>query len=65
LANHQPEDFREQQQRARDLVLRHRDYYGDYHHRKEQAAYVVTVLYLGAAATVFFSPDYLPGTRPQ
>ena len=35
-------------------VLSHRDYYGAYHHHKEQMAFASVALYLGAAATVAF-----------
>lgn len=35
-----------------DLILAHRDYYGTYHHHKENMAYTVTGLYLGAAAVL-------------
>ena len=34
------------------LLLSYRDYYGTYHHRKEQMAYGATVLYLGASSAV-------------
>lgn len=36
-----------------DLIRSHRDYYGQYHHHKEQMAYAATTLYLGAASYVF------------
>jgi len=35
-----------------ELILAHRDYYGGYHHHKEQMAYTAATLYLGAATTV-------------
>jgi hypothetical protein len=38
-----------------ELVSSYRDYYGSYHHHKEQMAYAVSVLYLGAATAVFFT----------
>lgn len=36
----------------RELVLSYRDYYGAYHHHKEQMAYTAAVLYLAASAVV-------------
>jgi hypothetical protein len=41
-------------------VASYHDYYGQYHHHKEQMAYSATVLYLaGAAWLVFAKPDVL------
>ena len=43
-----------------ELVVSYRDYYGQYHHHKEQMAYAATVLYLAAAAWLMFAkPDVL------
>ena len=50
------------------LIASYRDYYGTYHHHKEQMAYGATVLYLGATTAVAFqgsaiwqyrTPDWL------
>lgn len=38
-----------------ELVATYRDYYGTYHHHKEQMAYAATVLYLAGATTVAFT----------
>jgi hypothetical protein len=35
-----------------DLLLSYRNYYGAYHHHKEQMAYGATVLYLSAASAI-------------
>jgi hypothetical protein len=40
----------EHQKRAFDFVVSLRDFYGDYHAKKEREAYVVAILYLGATA---------------
>ncbi len=40
----------EEQKRAFDFVVSLRDFYGDYHAKKEREAYIVAVLYLGATA---------------
>jgi hypothetical protein len=40
----------EDQRRAFDFVVSLRDFYGDYHAKKEREAYIVAVLYLGATA---------------
>ncbi len=36
------------------LIISYRDYYGSYHHHKENMAYVATTLYLAAATWVIF-----------
>lgn len=54
----------DEQRRAFDLILFHMRDYGDYHHRKEQMAYAVTVLYLGAAATLLLRADFWPSSAP-
>ena len=48
-----------------ELVVSYRDYYGQYHHHKEQMAYAATVLYLAAAAWLMFAkPDvFEPGPQ--
>ena len=47
-----------------ELLFAHRDYYGQYHHHKEQMAYAATVLYLGAAAWLMFTTDVMdPGPQ--
>ncbi len=41
------------------LLISHRDFYGQYHHRKEQLAYAATVLYLAGAAALMFAETSL------
>ena len=44
----------------KELVVSYLNYYGQYHHHKEQMAYAATVLYLAAAAWLMFAkPDFL------
>jgi hypothetical protein len=39
-------------EKAWELVLRHRDFYGAYHHQKENAAYTATAFYLGGISAL-------------
>ena len=47
------------------LLIAHRDYYGQYHHHKEQMAYAATALYLVAAAWLMFDSSELIASGPQ
>ncbi len=47
----------EQQGRAFDFVVSLRDFYGDYHAKKEREAYVTAVLYLGATVAFITQPE--------
>ncbi len=48
-----------------DLLLSYRDYYGSYHHHKEQMAYTATTLYLGAATAAIFKGHDILGSGSQ
>lgn len=47
------------------LLVSCRDYYGQYHHHKEQMAYAATVLYLAAAAWLMFAKPDILESGPQ
>lgn len=38
-----------------ELLIEHRDFYGQYNHHKEQMAYAASVLYLAGAATLMYT----------
>lgn len=38
-----------------ELLIEHRDFYGQYHHHKEQMAYAASVLYLAGAAALMYA----------
>ena len=49
-----------------DLLLSYRDYYGTYHHHKEQMAYGATVLYLSvASALILKGPAIFGNSGPS
>src|SRR5262249_52791800 len=49
----------DEQKRAFDFVVGLRDFYGQYHDRKEQIAYTVVILHLGAAAILMSHPFWM------
>jgi hypothetical protein len=54
----------EEQQRAWELVLRHRDFYGTYHHHKETMAYGATAFYLAGISAFIFGSGWPNWDRP-